>query len=171
MQDIDEKQAILLKNIYNSYYNTPIQIREEIVEHNNVTWVRAFRFILGLWESYLNGSFIDVVQSLKLYINVDLHKLTHKIILQIKRLSENIFGKINNSVQTCNIIESFNKEIQKTEYIDFRQIILGMEFEIPIFDELDREQLIAAVSGLFWDTSYKLFKQIFSDDSKYMTVH
>ena len=89
-------------------------------------------------------------------------------IIAIGRL---VFGKINNSVQTCNIIESFNKEIQKTEYIDFRQIILGMEFEIPIFDELDREQLIAAVSGLFWDTSYKLFKQIFSDDSKYMTVH
>lgn len=171
VQDIDEKQASLLKDIYNSYYNSPIQIREEIVGYNNVTWVRAFRFILGLWESYLSGSFIDVVQSLKLYINVDLHKLTPKIIFQIKNLSENIFGKINNSVQTCNVIESFNMEIQKTDYIDFRQTILGMEFKIPIFDELDREQLIAAVSGLFWDTSYKLFKQIFSNDSKYMTVH
>lgn len=171
VRDIDEKQAILLKNIYNSYYNTPIQIREEIVEHNNVTWVRAFRFILGLWESYLNGSFIDIIQSLKLYVDIDLHKLTPKIIFQIKRLSENIFDKIDGNDLTCNVIENFNTEIQKTDYIDFRQTILGMEFKIPIFDELDREQLIAAVSGLFWDTSYKLFKQIFSDDSKYMTVH
>lgn len=171
VRDIDEKQAILLKNIYNSYYNTSIQIREEIVEHNNVTWVRAFRFILGLWESYLNGSFIDIIQSLKLYVDIDLHKLTPKIIFQIKRLSENIFDKIDDNALTCNVIENFNTEIQKTDYIDFRQTILGMEFKIPIFDELDREQLIAAVSGLFWDTSYKLFKQIFSDDSKYMTVH
>ena len=100
-----------------------------------------------------------------------MHKLTPKIIFQIKRLSENIFDKIDDNDLTCNVIENFNTEIQKTDYIDFRQTILEMEFKIPIFDELDREQLIAAVSGLFWDTSYKLFKQIFSDDSKYMTVH
>lgn len=171
VQDIDEGQTSLLKNIYNSYYNTPIQIREEIVGHNNVTWVRAFRFILGFWESYLNGSFIDVIQSLKLYVNVDLHKLTPKIIFQIKRLSENIFDKIDDNAQTCNVIENFNTEIQKAEYIDFRQTILGMEFKISIFDELDRERLTEAVNGLFWDTSYKLFKQVFSDDSRYMTVH
>lgn len=166
VQDIDEEQAILLKNIYNSYCNTPIQIREEIVGHNNVIWVRAFRFILGLWESYLNGAFIDIIQSLKLYVDVDLHKLTPKIIFQIKRLSENIFDKIDGNDLTCNVIENFNTEIQKTDYIDFRQTILEMEFNIPIFDELDREQLIAAVSGLFLDTSYKLFKQIFSDDRR-----
>lgn len=171
VQDIDEGQATLLKNIYNSYYNTPIQIREEIVGHNNVTWVRAFRFILGLWESYLNGSFIDIIQSLKLYVDVDLHKLTPKIIFQIKRLSENIFDNIDDNDQTCNVIENFNTEIQKAEYIDFRQTFLGMEFKVSIFDELDRDRLIEAVNGLFWNTSYKLFKQVFSDDSKYMTVH
>lgn len=171
VQDIDEAQANLLKNIYNSYYNSPIQIREEIVGHNNVTWVRAFRFILGLWESYLNGSFIDIIQSLKLYVDVDLHKLTPKIIFQIRKLSENIFDKIDDCDQTCNVIENFNAEIQKAGYIDFRQTILEEEFKISIFDELDRERLIEAVNGLFWDTSYKLFKQVFSDGSKYMTVH
>ena len=171
VQDIDEAQAILLKNIYNSYYITPIQIREEIVSHNNVTWVRAFRFILGLWESYLNGSFIDIIQSLKLYIDIDLHKLTPKILFQIKRLSESVFQNIDNHNQTCSVIKNFNTEIQKAEYIDFRQIVLGTEFEVPVFDEFDREQLVEAVKGLYWDTSYKLFKQVFSDNSKYMTVH
>lgn len=66
IQGVDEAQAKLLKSIYNSYYNSPIQLRDEIAEHNNVTWVRAFRFIFNLWESYLNGSFIDVIQALKL---------------------------------------------------------------------------------------------------------
>ena len=57
VQDIDESQASLLKKIYNSYYISPIQIREEIVGHNNVTWVRAFRFILGFWESTKTPSY------------------------------------------------------------------------------------------------------------------
>lgn len=171
VQDIDKAQVGLLKNIYNSYYNSPVQIREEIVGHNNVAWVRAFRFILGLWESYLNGSFIDIIQSFKLYVDVDLQRLTPKIIMQIRKLSEKIFDEVDDCNQTSSIIENFNAEIQKAEYIDFRQTILGTEFKIPIFDELDREQLIEAVNGLFWTTSYKLFKQVFSDDSRYMTVH
>lgn len=171
VQDIDEPQASLLKKIYNSYYTSPIQIREEIVGHNNVTWVRAFRFILGLWESYLNGSFVDIIQSLTLYVDIDPYKLTPKILFQIKRLSENIFNNIDDHNQTCSVIKGFNTEIQKAEYIDFRQTILGTDFEVPVFDEFDREQLVEAVNGLFWDTSYKLFKQVFSDNSKYMTVH
>ncbi len=31
--------------IYNHYYNTTIDIRSEIAEIGNVTWVRAFKFI------------------------------------------------------------------------------------------------------------------------------
>ncbi len=171
VQGIDKTQVSLLKKIYNAYYNSPVQIREEIVGHNNVTWVRAFRFILGLWESYINGSFIDIIQSFKLYANIDLHRLTPKIIMQIRKLSENIFDNIDDCALTCSIIENFNIEIQKEDYIDFRETILEADFRISIFDELDREQLIEAVNGLFWDTSYKLFKQVFSDDSRYMTVH
>lgn len=171
VQGIDKTQVSLLKKIYNAYYNSPVQIREEIIGHNNVTWVRAFRFILGLWESYINGSFIDIIQSFKLYANIDLHRLTPKIIMQIRKLSENIFDNIDDCALTCSIIENFNIEIQKEDYIDFRETILEADFRISIFDELDREQLIEAVNGLFWDTSYKLFKQVFSDDSRYMTVH
>lgn len=171
VQGIDETQAKLLKSIYNSYYTSSIQIRDEIAEHNNVTWVRAFRFILGLWKSYRNGSFIDVIQALKLYVTVDARKLTPKIISQIRRLSENIFTKVDEQSRTSDVIKKFNVEIQKAEYIDFRETILGSDFKIPVFDELDDEKLLGAVNGLFWDTSYKLFTHVFSEDSKYMTVH
>ena len=78
IQGVDEQQAKLLKSIYNSYYNSPIQLRDEIAEHNNVTWVRAFRFIFNLWESYLNGSFIDVIYALKLYATINVRNLTPK---------------------------------------------------------------------------------------------
>jgi hypothetical protein len=67
IQNIDEEQAKALKSIYNSYSNTPIQLKDEIAEHNNVTWVRAFRFIFNLWKGFENGSFIDMISALKIF--------------------------------------------------------------------------------------------------------
>ena len=50
IQDVEENQASLLKSIYNSYSRSPIRLRDEIMEHNNVKWVRSFRFIFKLWK-------------------------------------------------------------------------------------------------------------------------
>lgn len=171
IQGVDEQQAKLLKSIYNSYYNSPIQLRDEIAEHNNVTWVRAFRFIFNLWESYLNGSFIDVIYALKLYATINVRNLTPKAIFQIKKLSSNVFGEVDEKSYTCEIIKKFNTEIAKPDFINLRKSFLGFDFTIPLFDDLDNERLTTAVTGLFWGTSYKLFTEVFSENSKYMTVH
>lgn len=171
IQGIDEAQAKLLKKIYNSYYNSPIQLRDEIAEHNNVTWVRAFRFIFNLWESYLNGSFIDVLHALKLYTTIDVRKLIPKVVFQIRKLSDNVFEGITEKSCTCQIIEKFNAEIRKSEFANFTEAVFEHDFAVPLFDELDSEKLISAVNGLLWDTSYKLFTEVFSEYSKYMTVH
>lgn len=171
IQGVDETQAKLLKSIYNSYYNSPIQLRDEIAEHNNVTWVRAFRFIFNLWESYLNGSFIDVIQALKLYATIDVRKFTPKAIFQINKLSDNVFSEVNEQSYTCEIIKKFNTEIEKPDFTNLRETLFDPDFTIPLFDDLDNERLVTAVNGLFWRTSYKLFTEVFSENSKYMTVH
>lgn len=150
IQGVDEQQAKLLKSIYNSYYNSPIQLRDEIAEHNNVTWVRAFRFIFNLWESYLNGSFIDVIYALKLYATINVRNLTPKAIFQIKKLSSNVFGEVDEQSYTCEIIKKFNTEIEKPDFTNFRETFLGSNFTIPVFDDLDNERLTTAVTKLFW---------------------
>jgi superfamily I DNA/RNA helicase len=171
IQGVDETQAKLLKKIYNSYHNSPIQLRDEIAEHHNVTWVRAFCFIFNLWESYLNGSFIDVIQALKLYATIDVRKVTPKAIFQINRLSSHVFNEVNEQSYTCEIIKKFNAEIEKPDFANLRETFLGPDFTIPLFDDLDNERLTTAVTQLFWGTSYKLFTEVFSRNSKYMTVH
>lgn len=170
IRDIDNEQTELLKSIYNSYGPSPIQLRNEIVEHNNVTWVRAFRFIFMLWESYLNGSFIDILRSLQLYGSIDPQKITPKVIYQIGKISKDIFSTISDDACTVSIIEAFNLKIKEQEYIDLRKAVFDDDFEIPLFDEYDglRGDLI---NGLHWGTSHKLFTEVFSEDSKYMTVH
>ena len=171
IQGVDEQQAKLLKSIYNSYYNSPIQLRDEIAEHNNVTWVRAFRFIFNLWESYLNGSFIDIIRALKLYVTINARNLTPKTIFQIKNLSDNVFGEVTEQSYTCDIIKKFNTEIAKSDFTILRETLLECDFTIPLFDDLDNEKLTTAVANLSWGTSYKLFAEVFSENSKYMTVH
>ena len=47
----------------------------------------------------------------------------------------------------------------------------GTGFKIPIFDDADKDDLKANVLSLNWQTSYKLFTEVFSAGSKYMTVH
>ncbi len=171
IKNIDAMQAKLLKQIYNSYYNSPIQLRDEIVMHNNVTWVRAFRFIFLLYRSYLTGSFIDVLNALKLYAIIDTNKLTVKVVFQLKRICDNIFCEISDDCLTCDIIEKFNLEIAKSKNEEVQKIFYNTKLHVNISDEYDDENLISNVKNLNWNTSYRLFNEVFSETSKYMTVH
>lgn len=177
MTDVSDYQKTLLRRIYNSYYNSPIIIRDEILKHNNVTWVRAFRFIFSLWSGYSNNSFIDVVNALKLYCDIDLQKdskkLNPRIIFQIGKLSETVFREIkegNTEIFTCNIIEKFKSEIDKSDYHEFQHSLFNPE-SIVLFNELDSQTLQDNVRRLSWRTSYKLFHEVFSENSQFMTVH
>ncbi len=141
------------------------------MEHNNVTWVRAFRFIFNLWKSHSAGSFIDVVRALKLVSDIDLTKITPKIIYQLDRLASNVFRNIDLNCCTCDVIKIYNEKIIKDEYTDLVLFLGDSEFAVQIFDDQEREEVKEAVSKLEWNTSYKLFTEVFSENSKYMTVH
>lgn len=171
IQNIDKDQSKLLKFIYNSYYYTPIQIRDEIAEHNNVKWVRAFRFIFKLWESFKNGSFIDMVSALRVYSDIDAQNITPKFIFQFNHMLREVFKDVDNSSNTFDVIQEFNNEILSGKYIDLRDLFREGITKIFVFDEQDRKELINNVSLLRWDTSYKLFTEVFSENSKYMTAH
>ena len=171
IQNIDKEQSGLLKAIYNSYYNTPIQIKDEITEHNNITWVRAFRFIFTMWTSFLTGSFIDMITALKTYLDIDVEKITPNIVFQLNHILKTVFQNVDDNSITCDIISKFNDEIKKDEYAGLRELFKGNITEICIFDEQEREDVIKNVSALRWDASYKLFTEVFSENSKYMTAH
>jgi len=171
IKDITEEQAKLLKSIYDSYYYTPIQLRDEIAEYNNVTWVRAFRFIFTLWESYSKGSFIDMLSAIKLYSEINSKAICPIIIFELDSLAKEIFSSVKNNTPTCSIIQRFNDVLQEETYADLKGLISSNEFKIQIFDEQDNEKLVATVEQLYWDTSYKLFTEVFSVESRYMTVH
>ncbi|MFB5345767.1 UvrD-helicase domain-containing protein [Enterococcus faecalis] len=171
IQDIEEEQVNILKQIYNSYYSSPIQLRDEIIQHNNVIWVKAFRFIFNFWESWEKGSLIDVLNTLKSYTTIEIETLSPKLIFKIQELGNSIFQSVSEQALTVDIIEKLNSEIRQPNFAELFRLVFGDDFYIPIFSEFDKDKLVSNVSQLTWSTSFKLFNEVFSTDSKYMTVH
>jgi superfamily I DNA/RNA helicase len=183
MNGISYKQKNLLKRIYNSYYISPIDIRADISEHTNVTWVRAFRFILSLWDAFQTKSVVDILKAFDLYI--DTKKIVKDKVLNIKVLVKlgNILGKvfkdIDEDTKAVDIINKFNEELNLYENNEIPKILSNEKktrdastlFKVLVFSKQDKDDLKENVSALEWNTAYMLFNKVFSPDSHYMTVH
>lgn len=171
IQDINEEQEKCLKAIYNAYYTSPIDIRSDIVEHNYVTWVRAFKFIFKLWNGYKTGALVEMISAFTLLTSFDTKKLTPKNLAQLKRLTDEVFGGLMEESLTIDIINGFSMRLNEQNYAELALAIWDGQFNVPIFDDEERDEIRTNVSLLSWYTSYKLFTEVFSEDSRYMTVH
>lgn len=171
IQEINGEQERCLKAIYNSYYTSPIDIRSDIVEHNYVTWVRAFKFIFRLWNGYKTGALVEIIAALAFITDFDTKKLTPKILTQLKRLTDDVFRNLSAESLTVDIINGFSCQLNEEKYTELVSVIGEDQFAVPIFDDEDRDEIKINVSLLSWYTSYKLFSEVFSEDSRYMTVH
>ena len=174
IRDIEDDQIKILTSIYNSYYNSPIDIRAEITEINNVTWVRAFKFIFKLSEAYEKGSFVDALNAFKLYTDIDRRKLSHSIVRQITEIIDDTFKGLTDSSSPVEVITIFNNRLDEIKYNDLKVLLLGESFYVPVFDEYDlnnNKPIVSHLTALTWATSFKLFTEVFSPGSKYMTVH
>lgn len=175
IQDISVEQKKALKTMYNEYYMSPVEIRQEIAEYNNVQWVRAFRFIILVRKANSSGSLIDALNAFALYCNVDEMRKAGVFsavnIITFKTLLRELFSDVSKESVVVDIILNLNNLLESEKYKTFRDIMLGKDFILEWASEYDRENLKVNLSLLRLDTVEKLFTQVFSKNSKYMTVH
>lgn len=173
IRGIDEEQRTLLNAIYNRYYPTSIDIRSDIVEHNRVVWVRAFRFIITLYLASQTGSFVDVLNAISLYKKIsELKKnssFTPQIIFGVKSLLDTAFKDVSDNILICDIIDNFNSLISEKEDIK-EQLFSDNNFSIEYLSDFD-DDIAVNLKKIKWDTAMKLFRDVFAKDAKYMTVH
>lgn len=97
------------------------------------------------------------------------------IITKLNRFLESLFKDVNNNSKVIEIINDFNKKLleeDNKEIKDFLSKISNMEdFKVEVFSEEDNQIFINLIIEIEWNTAYALFKDVFSKDSKYMTVH
>lgn len=175
IQGIDDGQRNILNKIYNNYFPTSIDIRADIVEHNRVTWVRAFRFIMLLNSAHKSGSLLDVLNAIGLYSKISHIKgnsaFSAKVILKIRKLLDKTFEALTSNSLVSDIIEKFNATILGAEYIDLQKILFDTNgFTLQYISDFD-EKIADQIKKITWDTASKLFSEVFSKDAKYMTVH
>lgn len=175
IQGIDDEQRKALQSIYYNYNNSPIDIRSEISEHNNVTWVRSFKFMIMLYDAYRTSSFVDILNAFSLYFKIsDLKKanvFTPAVIICIKKLLTETFKDLSEDSLVVEKISEFNCIVNSTEFDLLKSTIFsGEQFKLQCFSEYD-DKIIEPLSSIKWITGQRLFKEVFSNDSKYMTVH
>lgn len=112
-----------------------------------------------------------MLSALQIYLQIDAKYITPKFIFRLNNMLRNVFDNINDSSITYEIIQKFNNQLLNVEYADLKELFKGNINEISVFDEQDRDELTNNVKTLRWDTSYKLFTEVFSANSKYMTTH
>lgn len=179
IMDISNEQKETLKKIYNSYYASPIDIRYEISESSSILWVKAFKFIIYLNKTYKTRTINNILNAIEIYGKVDKNilkeNLSIDLIIKINSFLDNIFGNINNQTKVVEIINKFNNNLNESvneEIKNFLNRTMDLEdFKIELFSEEDNQQLMSLINELEWNTAKSLFNEVFSKDSKYMTVH
>ena len=112
-----------------------------------------------------------MIYALRIYLDIDGKNISPKFIFRFNHMLKSVFKDVVDSSITCDVIKEFNNQISIDEYADLRELFKDGINEISVFDEQDREDLTKNVSSLRWDTSYKLFTEVFSEKSIYMTAH
>lgn len=177
--DISNEQKENLKKIYNSYYASPIDIRYEISESLSILWVKAFKFIIYLNKTYKTRTINNILNAIEIYGKVDKNTLKENLsiglIIKINSFLENIFRNINNQTKVVEIINKFNNslnEVANKEIKRFLNKTIDLEdFKIELFSEEDNQQFMSLINEIEWNTAQSLFNEVFSKNSKYMTVH
>lgn len=168
--DIQKK---MLRQLYYSYFHTPIDIRTEISEHKNVEWVKAFTFIHKLWEGHRTKDIMIVFNAFSMYINERKLKENMNVTLinSLNSLMTKTFINIRGTNKTESIINKFNSLLQEEKYFEVRKLFTHSNNDlIPIYGKYDDNRK-EYISALEWRVSFKLFKGVFSPEAKFMTVH
>lgn len=177
--DIPNEQKEVLKKIYNSYYISPIDIRYEIAESSSVLWVKAFKFIILLSKTYQTRTMNNILNAARVYGNIDRNmlkdKLSMEIIIKLNKFLNYLFKDINSKAKVVEVIDTFNNRLDKMENLKikdfFSEVTKIQNFKIELFSEEDNEKIKDLINELEWETAHALFNDVFSKNSKYMTVH
>ena len=179
IMDVSDEQKEILKKIYNNYYASPIDIRYEISESSSILWVKAFKFIIYLNKTYKTRTINNVLNAIEIYgkVNQNILKenLSIGLIIKINNFLEKVFVDVNSQTKVAEIIDKFNNNLDEDGNEEIKRFLnrtMSLEdFKIELFSEEDNQQLISLINNIEWSSAQSLFNEVFSKNSRYMTVH
>lgn len=182
-QEVNPEQKELLIKLYNSYYNYPGDFRSDIAEHNKINWIRSLKFLITLEEAIKTNCIASAIKALRYYIKTDnafSNKETLKILLEFFKFSIQFFSNIQNENSIIAVIDYFNNRFNNFDFKNFIVSYLKKEdregvdlLESPKENsEKEYEQKTnKLLEEITYVTGKKLIKDIFPEDSKYITTY
>ena len=93
---------------------------------------------------------------------------------EIIAIIKDTFVGLTDTSSPVKVIENFNNKLNELKNENLKTSLFGESFCVTVFDEYDlnnNKPIVSNLSALTWATSFKLFTEVFSPESKYMTVH
>ena len=172
IDNVTPDQMNLINNIYNAYtYISRREMKQEI-ENRHEAWICSVLDIAELEEAFNNKDIPKALKVLEKYIDIqDLFKDFEKEKLQklqyIIHLWESIFVNDLSNLTIKNLITLINTKLTTLENINILE-----QFRYPNNGDEDYfEPVYKHVDTLTYSCAKKIVLELFSDNSKYMTIH
>lgn len=167
--NIEEEQRYSLKQVHDYYrYVVDMDLTKEF-NNSNIDWINNVKSIISIYNSVKLGNFGGIINQIKQIFDVDIVKNSQRV--KGKELIEiikfvNIFKTFTDDMKYFDIIQAINKFIEETSLKSYEKLELVEEG-----NELYREKFHPYLNNLELKTLKIMYEQVFTEDSKYLTIH
>lgn len=167
--NIEDDQRVLLKNVHNYYrYVIDIDLTKEF-DNSNINWINNVKTIISIYNSIKLGNFGGVLAQLEKIFDI-------KMLNNLKRVKGNELGEIikfvnlfktfSETMKYKDIIKSINNFIETTSLKSY-----GILELIEQNNEFYDKNLHPFLNDLKMNTLKVMYEDVFTEDSKYLTIH
>lgn len=167
--NIETEQKKAIKKIADTYQYVYGSDMVNAIEQEREDWLKLCNLIVGIKESYEKKSLASILSACKGVLDIDKIKKKSneqgiyykKLIILIKKISE-----ISESASISDIEKNINNWLTETGMMIRDNFIIPEEGE-----EYYNKNIHSNVRLLTYDTVRKMIKEVYSSDSKIMTIH
>ncbi|GAA0405194.1 ATP-dependent helicase [Paenibacillus motobuensis] len=171
INDISEDQRKLINNIINAYSFQFQKNLENEIEAKREAWIESMIAINDLESAYIKKCIPSALVIFEEYFDIStsfssFNESNNKLLKNVFILWENIYNFINDGILLKDLVFKIN------ELIFELKIPIKKFFRYPNKDDEDYiEGIYKYIDKLQYSTSKKISNEIFSQNSKYMTIH
>lgn len=167
--NIEEEQRKALKQVHDYYrYIVDMDLTKEF-NSSNIDWINNVKTIISIYNAIKLGNFGGIVNQIKQIFDVDIIKNSRRVkgeeLIEIIKFI-NLFKTFTDDMKYFDIIHCINKFIEETSLKSYEKLEL-----IEEKNELYREKFHPYLNKLELKTLKIMYEQVFTEDSKYLTIH
>lgn len=172
IDDVTDEQKKLINNIYNAYTYTAHRDLSQEIDAKREDWIISTLDIAELEETFKTKNISKSLKILEKYLNIkDIFKdFERNKLKKVQSLIKNLEQFFTQNIENKNIrelIENANKNLLLIDGIDVIE-----QFKYPnTNDENYFEAVYKHVDKLTYACAKKIVLELFSENSKFMTVH